>query len=125
LLYENEGKRRELFGGYYHTTNNRMELLGAVEALKALKEPCKVTLYSDSTYVVYAITKQWLQKWKKEGLHKRKNSDLWAMLDCLLQYHSVTFVWVKGHSGVAENERADELAYIGANSRNMKQDKRV
>lgn len=109
------GKEKELFGGERVTTNNRMELTAAIEGLKALKEPCKVNLYSDSQYLVNAINKGWLDSWKKKGWRKADkspvlNDDLWKTLDGLLCTHEVEFIWVRGHDGHIYNERCDELA---------------
>ncbi|NLP45879.1 MAG: ribonuclease HI [Epulopiscium sp.] len=113
LLYK--GYRKELSGGALETTNNRMELLAVIKALEALKEPCQVTLYSDSKYVVDAIEKGWVLKWKKNGWMRNKkdkalNSDLWEVLLQLLNVHKVQFHWVKGHADNRENERCDFLA---------------
>ena len=109
------GKEKELFGGERVTTNNRMELTAAIEGLKALKEPCRVNLYSDSQYLVNAINKGWLESWKKKGWRKADksavlNDDLWKTLDELLCTHDVEFIWVRGHDGHVYNERCDELA---------------
>jgi ribonuclease HI len=108
---------RELFGGELETTNNRMELLAAIEALRALKEPCAVTLTTDSIYVKNGIT-QWLEGWKTKGWITAgrkpvKNIDLWQALDEQNQRHQVHWAWVKGHSGHRENEIADQLANRG------------
>ena len=110
-----EGREKELSGGEAVTTNNRMELSGAIEALRALKEPCRVTLTSDSKYLVDAVTKGWAKKWKANGWRKPDkspalNPDLWDTLLSLLERHEVTFVWVKGHAGHPYNERCDKLA---------------
>ena len=109
------GKEKELFGGERVTTNNRMELTAAIEGLKALKEPCRVNLYSDSQYLVNAINKGWLESWKNKGWRKADksavlNDDLWKTLDDLLCTHEVEFIWVRGHDGHEYNERCDELA---------------
>ncbi len=109
------GREKELSGGEAETTNNRMELTAAVEGLSALREPCRVTLYSDSKYLVDAIQKGWVQNWQKNGWHKADkkpalNVDLWQQLLSLLERHEVTFVWVKGHAGHPYNERCDRLA---------------
>ena len=106
---------KELSGGDAHTTNNRMELSAVIAGLEALKEPCAVTLTSDSKYVCDAITKGWARSWKKNGWRKSDkspalNADLWERLLALLDVHSVTVVWVKGHAGHLENERCDRLA---------------
>ncbi len=106
---------KELSGGEKHTTNNRMELMGVIAGLSALKEPCRVTLTTDSKYVVDSITKGWVYGWKKRGWIKSDkkpalNVDLWERLLPLLEMHDVTFNWVKGHAGHPENERCDRLA---------------
>ena len=108
---------RELHGGAANTTNNRMELTAAIEALKALSEPCQVTLTTDSTYVKDGIT-QWLVNWKRNGWKTAakkpvKNQDLWQALDHESARHEIDWCWVKGHSGHPENERADRLANLG------------
>lgn len=107
-------KTKELCGGAPETTNNRMELLGVITALEALKEPCKVDLYSDSQYVVNAINEGWLSNWQKKGWRRRdgevKNVDLWLTLIPLLELHDIRFHWVKGHAENALNNRCDELA---------------
>ena len=110
-----QGKEKELCGGARQTTNNRMELTAVIEALSALKEPCTVTLTTDSKYVVDAIEKGWVYAWKKNGWRKADkkpalNVDLWEALLPLLAKHEVTFCWVKGHDGHPENERCDALA---------------
>ncbi len=106
---------KELSGGEKATTNNRMELTAVIEALSALKEPCSVTLTTDSKYVVDSVTKGWVYGWKKNGWVKSDkkpalNSDLWEKLLPLLARHEVKFVWVKGHAGHPENERCDRMA---------------
>lgn len=111
------GKRRELSGGEALTTNNRMELMGAIAALEALKEPCKVELHTDSQYLRNGIT-QWLPQWKirawkTAGKQAVKNQDLWQRLEQAAMRHQVSWHWVKGHAGHPENERADELAREG------------
>lgn len=109
------GTKRELSEGYRLTTNNRMEVLAVIKGLEALKEPCQVTLYSDSKYVVDAIQKGWVTKWKANGWYRNKkerpsNVDLWERLLVQLERHQVTFQWVKGHADNPGNERCDELA---------------
>jgi ribonuclease HI len=109
--------RRELHGGEAHTTNNRMELTAAIEALAALKRPCRVQLYTDSQYVRNGIT-EWLPQWKRRGWKTAdkkpvKNDDLWRRLEQEIERHEVTWHWVKGHAGHPGNERADELANLG------------
>ncbi|EKQ71097.1 ribonuclease HI [Leptolyngbyaceae cyanobacterium JSC-12] len=114
-----EGHRKELSAGYRLTTNNRMEIMGAIAGLQALKFPCKVTLYSDSQYVVNAMTKGWAKKWRANGWKRNKtenavNPDLWEQLLELCEKHDVTFKWVRGHAGNLENERCDVLAVAAA-----------
>ena len=109
------GREKELSGGEVDTTNNRMELTAVIEALSALKEPCKVSLTTDSKYVCDAINQGWVYSWQKNGWRKADkkpalNVDLWEKLLPLLERHDVTFLWVKGHAGHPENERCDELA---------------
>ena len=108
---------KELCGGEMTTTNQRMELQAAIEALKALKKPNEITIVTDSKYVLTGIT-EWIHGWKKKGWKNSKkeavaNRELWEELDHLNQMHSVTWQWVKGHSGDEGNERADELARSG------------
>ena len=106
---------RELSQGYRKTTNNRMELTAVIRALTALREPCLVTLTTDSKYVCDAVTKGWVYGWQRKGWRKADgkpalNVDLWQQLLPLLQTHTVTFNWVKGHAGHPYNERCDALA---------------
>ncbi len=113
LVYK--GTEKEISGGEKETTNNRMELTAVIEALKCLKEPCNVTLTTDSKYVCDAINKRWVFSWKKNGWKKADkkpalNVDLWEQLLDILDKHNVEFVWVKGHNGHKYNERCDELA---------------
>ncbi|WP_294646426.1 ribonuclease HI [uncultured Aureimonas sp.] len=108
---------KELSGGEQLTTNNRMELLAAIEGLGALKRPCSVHLHSDSQYLRDGITK-WIHGWKRNGWRTAdkkpvKNAELWQRLDAERELHEVTFHWVRGHAGHAENERADALARAG------------
>ncbi|MDQ6976406.1 MAG: ribonuclease HI [Mariprofundaceae bacterium] len=108
---------KELFGGEAHSTNQRMEMQAAIEALKSLKRPCKITIYSDSNYVIKGIT-AWIHGWKRNGWKNAKkqnvvNADLWQQLDALRNQHTVTWQWVKGHAGNVGNERADALARRG------------
>ncbi len=108
---------KELRGGESSTTNNRMELTAAIEALRALKKPCVVALFTDSTYVKNGI-QQWLHNWKKNNWRTAakkpvKNQDLWELLDEQAERHEIVWKWVKGHSGDPGNERADELANLG------------
>ena len=119
LVYN--GREKELSGGERETTNNRMELTAAIKALGQLREPCEVTLTSDSKYLIDAITKGWVKSWKSKGWKKSDgkealNVDLWEELLPLLDTHKVTFVWVKGHDGHPYNERCDKLATDFADS---------
>ena len=114
-------KEKELSGGDPMTTNNRMELMAAIAAMEALREPCDITLTSDSKYLTDAINQGWLESWKKRNWVKSDkapvlNVDLWQRIDALLQRHTVRFVWVHGHQGHAYNERCDVLATTFADS---------
>ena len=114
-ILEYNGVRKELSGGEEKTTNNRMELTAVIEGLRALKEPCRVELYSDSKYVIDALEKGWAQGWQKRGWVKSDkspalNPDLWETLLALCKQHSVTCHWVKGHAQNEKNNRCDELA---------------
>lgn len=113
------GHEKELSGGEKNTTNNRMELSAVINALASLKEPCEVTLYSDSQYVCNALKLGWAEKWKANGWMRNKkepalNPELWEKLLELYHIHSVTVEWVKGHAGHPENERCDRLAVAQA-----------
>ena len=115
------GVEKELSGGEVETTNNRMELMAAIVALEALKEPCDVTLTSDSKYLTDAVNKGWLKSWKARGWKKADKSpvlnvELWQRIYGLLDIHNVTFVWVQGHAGHPYNERCDVLATEFADS---------
>lgn len=102
---------KELSGGFYHTTNNRMELLAVIVGLESLKVPgCEVTVVSDSKYVVDAFLKNWIGGWKRRGWAKVKNPDLWKRLLRAMEPHQVQFTWIKGHNDHPENERCDRLA---------------
>ena len=110
---------KEISGGEANTTNNRMEITAVIEALALLKEPCNVTLYSDSQYVCNALTKGWAKKWQANNWMRNKtdpalNPDLWEKLLALYEKHNVNVVWVKGHAGHPENERCDRLAVAQA-----------
>src|SRR5262249_13893886 len=115
-------RRKELSGGFRMTTNNRMEILACIAGLQALKEPCEVTIYSDSQYVVNAMTKSWAIRWRERGWKRKENgqlkdalnSDLWAQMLELCEQHSVRFEWVRGHNGNEGNERCDQLARAAA-----------
>lgn len=101
---------KELSGGEYDTTNNRMEMMAVVQGLAALKKPSRVTLYTDSQYVQKGVT-EWMKGWKAKGWPARiKNQDLWLRIDAEMARHDVRLVWVRGHNGHAENERVDKLA---------------
>lgn len=111
--------KRELSGGEKQTTNNRMELSGVIRGLSALREPCEVALYTDSQYVVNAMTRGWAKKWQANGWMRNKrekalNPDLWEKLLALCEQHEVTFHWVKGHAENAFNNRCDALAVEAA-----------
>ncbi len=117
VVLRHRGHVKELCGGEPLTTNNRMELTAAIRALEALKEPCRVQLYTDSTYVKKGVT-EWLPQWVKRGWRTAdkkpvKNQDLWMELDALTKRHDVSWHWVRGHAGHVENERADALANRG------------
>ena len=110
-----QGREKELSGGESQTTNNRMELSAVINGLEALKEPCEVKVTTDSRYVVDGITKGWARSWRADGWRKKDkkpalNPDLWERLLELTEKHSVSFNWIKGHAGHAENERCDALA---------------
>lgn len=110
--------RREVSGGFRHTTNNRMELMAAIAALQALKRPCAVTLYSDARYVVDGVMTGTMRRWRGLGWRRGgdavPNADLWEQLLALCEQHEVTFRWVQGHAGVDYNERCDALATAAA-----------
>jgi ribonuclease HI len=119
LMYN--GHRRELSGGEADTTNNRMEMMAVIQALETLKRPCVATIHTDSVYVMKGIT-EWIGEWKKRGWKTAarkpvKNVELWQRLEKAVNHHDVDWKWVKGHSGVPENERADELARLAIPSR--------
>ncbi|MDD4546703.1 MAG: ribonuclease HI [Oscillospiraceae bacterium] len=110
---------KEISGGQPKTTNNRMELTAVIQGLSALKEPCEVTLTSDSKYVIDSIQKGWARSWKRNGWRKADkkpalNADLWEQLLQLLDIHDIKLVWVRGHEGHPENERCDRLAVMAA-----------
>lgn len=127
-LLSYNGQDRELSGGFALTTNNRMEILAVIVGLEALKERSRVTLYSDSRYVVDAITKGWAKRWKANGWKRNKqgeralNPDLWDKLLPLLDNHDIDFQWVRGHSGNPGNERVDRLAVAAASGKNLPPD---
>ena len=118
---------KELSQGYKVTTNNRMELMGAIAGLEALERPCEVDLYSDSQYLVKAFTENWIGSWQKKnwkGSNRKnvKNTDLWKRLLAAMEPHEVRFHWVKGHEGHAENERCDTLATSAADGEDLTDD---
>ena len=113
---------KEISQGYNNTTNNRMELMGVIAGLEALKRPCKITVVTDSQYVVNAFNKNWIAGWQKKGWKNAKkepvkNKDLWLRLLDAKAPHQVSFTWVKGHAGHPENERCDELATTAADGK--------
>ena len=117
VLLRWDGHEKELHGGERETTNNRMELMAAIKALESLKRPVKARLHTDSQYVMKGIT-EWIHDWKRRGWRTAdkkpvKNVDLWQRLDAARAAHDVKWLWVRGHAGHAENERADELARRG------------
>jgi ribonuclease HI len=117
VLMLSNGRERTLCGGEGETTNNRMELTAAIQGLSALKTPCKIDVYTDSTYVRHGII-EWIENWKQRGWKTAnrkpvKNEDLWRVLDGLTGQHQISWHWVKGHAGNPGNERADELANEG------------
>jgi ribonuclease HI len=125
MKYEKHVK--ELTGGYAETTNNRMELLGAIVALEALKESCEVTVTTDSQYVVNGIEKGWARKWRAMGWMRNKkepalNADLWERLLQAAARHKVRFLWIRGHDGHKENERCDKLAVAAASKPGLPKD---
>ena len=126
-VIEDGGHRRELSGGYRHTTNNRMEIMACIRALEALEKPSDVVLYSDSKYVVDAVAKGWAQRWRKNGWmrspgKKAINADLWERLLELLSRHRVEFRWIRGHSGNPGNERCDALVRMESAKSNLPPD---
>ena len=121
------GQRREVSGGFRLTTNNRMEILAAIVALECLKKPCRVTLYSDSRYVVDAMSKGWVKRWQANGWRRNAreaavNPDLWERMLRACRQHQVEFRWVRGHAGVPENERCDHLATSAAREKDLPPD---
>jgi ribonuclease HI len=123
LMLEGE-RQNELSGGYRRTTNNRMELMAVIEGLRALKKRCRVTLYSDSKYVVDAVNQGWANRWKANGWRRNKkevalNPDLWDELLGQIDRHEVEFQWVRGHAGDPGNERADALAVSASRGRDL------
>ncbi len=114
---------KEISGGFKHTTNNRMELVAAIEALKLLKrDGLDITIYSDSAYVVNSVEKRWVFNWARTGYKGKKNADLWALYLQLHKKHKIKFVWVKGHADNQWNNRCDILATSAADGRDLKED---
>lgn len=109
-ILEYNGHEREMSNYDMNTTNNRMELMGVISGLEALKEPCRVEVYTDSSYVVNAFNKHWIENWVKAGIAKRKNGDLWQRLLNASSNHLVEYNWIKGHAGHPYNERCDKIA---------------
>jgi ribonuclease HI len=118
------GKHRlEKSGGFKFTTNNRMELMAVIVGLEALKIPeSKVIVYTDSKYVADAVEKGWLFKWESTAFKKKKNPDLWLRFLKVYRQHSVRFVWIRGHSNIAENERCDRLAFEAYSTMELMED---
>lgn len=128
VIVSYKGIKKELSQGYRRTTNNRMEMMGAIAALSALKERCEVILYTDSQYLCDGIGKGWAAGWRRRGWRKSNkekalNVDLWSKLLDLLEYHKVELRWIRGHAGHPENERCDVLAKQAAVSPNLLIDK--
>ena len=113
VILDYKGKQKELSGGELNTTNNRMELLAVIKGLEALKEPCKVNIVTDSSYVANAIN-EWLKNWVAKDFKKVKNVDLWQRYLEVSKKHDIKASWVRGHSGHIENERCDKLATSAA-----------
>lgn len=116
--------RKELSGGFRKTTNNRMELLAVIEGLQLLNRPCEVIVFSDSKYIVDAVNQGWARRWQANGWKRNKsaralNPDLWSRLLALLDTHTVSLRWVKGHAGNSGNERADALAVAASKGNNL------
>jgi ribonuclease HI len=127
IVLSNKNTRRELSGGFRRTTNNRMELMACIQALRSLKKPSQVVLFSDSRYVINAVTKGWAQRWRRKGwmrsaTESAENSDLWGELLDLLDRHEVEFRWIRGHAGTKENERCDQLAVQAAKMKDLPAD---
>lgn len=122
ILHIPNARTRELSGGEAHTTNNRMELTGVLEGLRFLKEPCRVKIHTDSTYVLKAFKEKWIEGWIRRGWKTSAgkpvaNQELWEQLIEQVARHQVEWVWIKGHNGTRWNERADQLAWQESQSR--------
>ncbi len=115
LIYRNNTKeyRKEIYGGFQKTTNNRMELMACIRAIETLKQSCRVNLHTDSQYITNAFNLGWLDKWQARNWHNIKNVDLWKQLLKLCKQHATSFRWVKGHNGHPEQEHSDFLANEG------------
>lgn len=129
VLLRYNGKEKELSGGFSHTTNNRMEILAVITGLEALTEPCNVAIYSDSRYVVDAVTKGWASRWqaygwklKKDGKQPALNPDLWERLLAALARHEVEMQWVRGHGDDKDNNRVDRLAVKASQQKELPSD---
>jgi ribonuclease HI len=127
LVHRKTGQRKEASGCFRFTTNNRMEIYAAIKGLEMLKQPCKVLLYSDSQYLVKAMTEGWVAAWKKKGWwrtnkERPENVDLWQRLDGLCETHEVVFRWIKAHAGNLENERCDQLSMAALRQPNLPAD---
>ena len=127
VVLEYQGREKEMSGGFRRTTNNRMELMAAIMGLEALTEQCRVSLYSDSRYVVEGVTKGWAKRWKTNGWMRNKrepaiNPDLWERLLTALERHDVDLQWIRGHAGNAGNVRADKLALAAASGTGLPRD---
>lgn len=122
---ENGNVLQELCSGYTNTTNNRMEIRAVLETLKYFKEPSKLTIVSDSQYVVNTINEGWLEKWFEEKDYSKANLDLWFEILDLLKFHDVTMVWTKGHADNEMNNRVDELCQFAANCLNLPEDEYI
>jgi ribonuclease HI len=129
VIMRYDSREKELSGGFKNTTNNRMELMGAIAALEALREPCEAVITTDSQYLVNAVEKGWVFAWKQNGWRKKDrktvlNIDLWERLLVLLAQHKVSFHWIRGHAGHAENERCDALAVEASLMPDLPEDRR-
>jgi ribonuclease HI len=118
-LLRHNGKEKELSGGEAHTTNNRMEMMAVIEAIRAIKKPCLLKIHSDSALIINAMTKGWIESWQAKGWKKAdkkpvENQDLWLELLEVIGVHQVEWIKVKGHSGIPDNERVDQLAVQAA-----------
>ncbi len=118
-LLRHNGKEKELSGGEAHTTNNRMEMMAVIEAIRAIKKPCLLKIHSDSALIINAMTKGWIESWQAKGWKKTdkkpvENQDLWLELLEVIGAHQVEWIKVKGHSGIPDNERVDQLAVQAA-----------